>query len=307
MSLHTRFRPTDWDDVIGQDTIVSSLRNALAKKASQTFLLVGPSGTGKTTLARIAASKVGCDKSGLLEVDAATYTGIDDVRQITSTLHYRPMTGTTKVIIMDEIHMLSKNAFSALLKSIEDVPSWVYWFLCTTDAAKVPKNIKTRCTTYNFKPVSTSVLKELLQNIASKEKLKPIKGVIELCASEAEGSPRQAIVNLEVCANVKDKEEALELLESASESAEAIDLARLLMGKPNWRKVQELLSKMKQLNPESVRHVVRAYMTNVILAAKSESQAGSLMEVLDAFSTPFPSSDGISPLVLACGRIVLGE
>lgn len=307
MSLHTNYRPKDWKQVIGQDAVVSSLKNVIEKKSSNTFLFIGPSGTGKTTLARIAAAKLGCSRQSLLEIDAATYTGIDDIRSITSSLNYRPMVGEVKAIIIDECQALSAQAWKALLKSLEEPPSWVYWFLCTTDANKVPKNIKTRCTTYNLKPVKSDSLIDLLREIADKERLKPAKGIIELCAREAEGSPRQAIVNMEVCVGAKNKEQALELMQSASEAPQAIDLARALLKGAKWKSVQELLSQLKETNAESVRHVVRAYMTNVILGAKDSVTPGKAMEILDEFGTPFSSGDGISPLVIACGHILLAE
>lgn len=307
-SLHTKYRPKKWDDVVGQDAVVASLQKALDK--SHTFLFIGPSGCGKTTLARIAAKELGCDPASLQEIDAATYTGIDDMRSVTSNLLYRPMIGDVKAIIIDECHALSAQAWKALLKSLEEPPEWVYWFLCTTELSKVPMTIKTRCTTLPLKLVPTNVLQDFLaDHIVRPEKLDIKAEIVKLCAQEANGSPRQAIVNLEACIGCKDKAQAVELLQSAADVPAAFQLAQALLRREGWKAVQGLLTGLKEANTngESIRHVVRGYMTSVIVGAKDEKTAGRALEILDAFGSPFPSGDGLSPVVLACGKLCLGE
>lgn len=303
-TLHRKYRPTEFKAVIGQDTIVRSLQDVLAKKTNHTFMLSGPSGTGKTTLARIAAAKLG--NRTPTEIDAATFTGIDDMRQITSVLNYRPLHDDNLVIIIDECQALSKNAWQSLLKSLEEPPAWVYWFLCTTDPAKVPANIQTRCTKYELKEVRVQDLEDLLFDIAKQEDLSCSDDIISSCAREAQGSPRAALVNLGVCASVKNNIEALELLKSAAESREAVELVRALIERKPWPKIQTILEGLKDQNPESVRHVVRAYVTKVIMGSNGKGMTSSLA-ILEAFSKPFPTSDGISPLVLAVGSLLFGE
>jgi len=210
-------------------------------------------------------------------------------------------------VIVHNCHALSASSWKALLKSLESPPAWVYWFLCTTELGKVPANIKTRCATYGLKPVVPATLAELLRQIVDQEGLKTPKDIIKLCASEANGSPRQAIVNLEVCAETKTLEDAEELLETAGSSPAAIDLARALLRRESWKVVQGLLGGLRTsgVSAESVRHIVLAYMTSVALGAKSEADAGKTIEVLDAFSTPYPSGDGISPLIISCAKVLL--
>lgn len=305
-TLYTKYRPRDFDSVIGQDTIVQSLKAVIKSNNNHALLFHGPSGTGKTTLARICAYELGAEDRDILEIDAATFTGIDDMRKVTETLNYR-LVGRSSVrpVIVDETHRLSPAAFSALLKPIEEPPSWVYWFLCTTELGKVPQNIKTRCTPYGLKPVPTSEIRELLTNIAKKERFngKQIDSIIDLCSKEAHGSPRQALVNLGACASAASLDDAKELMKSAQDSAEAVDLAKLLSMGRGWLEVKECLADLKEKdsNAESVRMVVQAYVTAVIMGDKNPKP--SLFAVLEAFSVPFPSGNGIAPLVLACGKL----
>lgn len=306
--LHIKYRPEDFGEVVGQDAVVKSLKHALARDASHTFLFTGPSGVGKTTLARIVAATIKCQPQDLLEIDAATNTGIDDMREVTSGLNYRPLgDGAVKVIIVDECHMLSKSAWNSMLKVLEEPPDWVYWMLCTTEPLRVPASIKTRCLAYDLKPVALMQLIELLDYVVGSEGLVKIKeGIVSLCAKEADGSPRQALVNLATCIGAGSVSQARELLRSAEGSAEAFELAQLLVKGATWEQVQALLKQLSDTSPESIRQVVRAYVTKTVLVSKREDSAGRGLAVLDAFSEPFHPSDGITPVVLACGRLLLG-
>lgn len=302
-SLINKYRPEDFDEVIGQDAVVRSLEKSIADRNSNGYLFTGPSGTGKTTLARLVAKALGCLPADILEVDGATETGIDDMREVLSGLMYRPLgEGSMKAVIVDEFHALSKNAVTALLKSMEEPPSWVLWFVCTTEPTKVPVAVKTRCLAYQLKEVRST---ELFDFLGATEEAKDVSDdILDLCAREAHGSPRQALSNLGVCLAAKDKEEAADLLRAAGDSTEAIDLARLLLSGGSWADARDILIKLKEKSPESVRHTVRAYTTAVILNPKSKGTE-SAFAVLEAFSEPFHSSDGASPLVLACGKLLL--
>jgi DNA polymerase-3 subunit gamma/tau len=304
-ALINKYRPGSFEEVVGQKKVVASMANAVKKKLGNAFLLTGPSGTGKTTLAYIAAKMLGCQREDLLDVDAATNTGIDEMRLVMQDLMYKPLgTGSVKVIIVDEVHGLSKQAVTSLLKILEKPPSHVYWFLCTTEANKIPVAIKTRCLAYQLKEVSDDDLFNLLVGTEEGKELQD--DVLDVCVVEARGSPRQALSNLGVCLTAKTKGEAAELLSSAAASPVAFDLAKALMAGDGWNDLRALITKLKEVNPESVRHVVRAYMTTVLLNAKGRD-AESAFAILEAFSQPFNSGDGLSPLVLACGRLALGS
>ena len=311
-TIHIKHRPETLDAVVGQDTAVRSLAQVLARKSSRAFLFTGPSGTGKTTLARIAARMVGCSPTEIKagEHDAATNTRIDAMRAIQDMLEYRPIGGVVRVMIIDECHALSKAAWQSVLKALEEPPSWAYWMLCTTEPARVPVTAMTRCVHYVLKPVVQPMLIELIERVAAAEKIRlgdDASQIVGLCAREAGGSPRQALVNLAVCAGVRTAAEARDLLRSAEQSRDAVELARALVRGARWPEVQGLLRDLQDVGPESIRHVVRAYVTKVVLGANSEKGAARGMYILDAFSEPCAPQDGISPIVMACGRVVLGD
>jgi len=302
--LLNKYRPTKFQDVVGQDSVVKSIQSALKRKAGRVFLFTGPSGTGKTTLARIVANEVGCSPTDLQEIDAATFTGIDDMRSITTDMMYRPLSGPTRAIIIDECHALSKSAWQSLLKSLEKPPEYAYWFLCTTEANKVPATVKTRCLSYDLKSIPNKVLGELYDKVIEAEGFGTNEDVGDLIIKEAQGSARQLLANIAVAFSATTTKEAAELLQSAEGSPAAIELARALFKGTNWKEVQRILSGMSEVNAESVRRIIVAYGTKIALTS-NEGVSGHALEVMSAFSDPFNNSTDISPLLIACGRLIL--
>jgi DNA polymerase III subunit gamma/tau len=301
-----RYRPTKWDEVIGNEETVRSLRKVLDENSSHAFLFTGPSGTGKTTLARLAAKEVGTTDANIVEIDAATYNGIDEMRGITEQLIYRPLgVSNIKSVIMDECHALTRQAWQSLLKMVEEPPTGVYWFFCTTDVTRVPETIQTRCSVYTLYNLNLRQLTVLLTWVLNCEDRKLDPSIIDLCVKEALGSPRRALSHLGQTINCTSREEAYASLGRISDEADQpVALARALVNGAKWPVIQAILIDLRDENPEKIRKVVLSYVTKVILDNKDESTLWSYLPLLDEFSQPINYSDGISPIVLACTRIV---
>lgn len=309
-ALYNQYRPQTFDDVVGQSAATKALQQTLKRKSARAFLLSGPSGTGKTTLARIAASTVGAKSADAMwELDAAIRTGAEDMRAIIDQIKYRPISGDPRVMIIDECHGLSRQAWDSLLKSIEEPPAWLYWFFCTTNLAKVPKTIVTRCVSLPLKPVSESVLAELLARVIKAERIELADDVDSLIIREANGSPRQLLANLEACIGAPNKKRAAELLKSAAETDAVIELARFIAGKGgSWRAAMAIYSRIPAGAAEGARIVVSAYLGKALQGAGSDDAAAALLGKLDAFSAPYnANADPGSQLLLAIGRALYGE
>ena len=216
--LARAYRPQKLVDLIGQETTVKILKNAFAQdRVAHAYILTGVRGVGKTTTARIIAKAMNCpnataeadfepcgtceicvaitdDRSlDVLELDAASRTGVDDMREIIDTISYKPVMGKKKVYIIDEVHMLSKNAFNALLKTLEEPPSHVIFIFATTDIHKVPVTILSRCQRFDLRRVDEPILVQHLQGIAVKEQIQLDEAAAHLIAQAAEGSVRDSL------------------------------------------------------------------------------------------------------------------
>lgn len=309
MNLITKYRPQVFDDVIGQDAVVRSLELTCKKKDSQAFLFSGPAGCGKTTLARIVAYEYGVDDKQVIEIDGATFTGIDSMRDVQETLRYRPFGNSGKrAIILDECHALSRQALDSLLKVLEEPPAHVVWFFCTTNPAKLSVTIKSRCSKYELKPVADKDLNGLLDWVCGQEKIKLANGVSDLLVKEAKGSPRQLLSNLNVARSSKDKKEAAELIRTVVETDASLELCRFITdGGGSWVKCMTLLEKLEDTNPESTRILIANYLGACLKSAKSDQAAVAFMTKLDGFSTPYTPTDGQGPLLLSIGRALFAE
>ncbi|MFT8369133.1 MAG: DNA polymerase III subunit gamma/tau [Acetobacter papayae] len=218
--LARKYRPTTFDDLIGQEAMVRTLRNAFALgRVAHAFMLTGVRGVGKTTTARIIARALNCtgpdgqggptaDPCGVcpncvailadrhpdvLEMDAASRTGVDDVREIIEATRFRPMQGRMKVFIIDEVHMLSRNAFNALLKTLEEPPAQVTFIFATTELRKVPVTVLSRCQRFDLRRVPQSALAGLFERIAQKEQVRLSDDALALIARAADGSVRDGL------------------------------------------------------------------------------------------------------------------
>lgn len=193
LALYRKYRPKDFEEVLGQDHITGVLKNAIkADRISHAYLFSGPRGTGKTSVARILAKEIGCSDIDLLEIDAASSRGIDEIRALRDATHFVPLQGKVKVYIIDEVHMLTKEAFNALLKTLEEPPSHVIFILATTELEKVPETIISRCQNFSFRKIPENILRDSVVSIARKEGFDIDEEAAGLVALFADGSFRDS-------------------------------------------------------------------------------------------------------------------
>lgn len=220
-ALYRKFRPQEFEDVKGQDHIVTTLKNQIkAERIGHAYLFCGTRGTGKTTIAKIFAKAVNCEHPvdgspcgecpackaiaegsslNVIEIDAASNNGVENIRQIREEVTYSPTTGKYKVYIIDEVHMLSIGAFNALLKTLEEPPSYVIFILATTEAHKIPVTILSRCQRYDFRRISIDTIAARLKDLMQQEAVEVEDKAIRYIAKAADGSMRDALSLLDQC------------------------------------------------------------------------------------------------------------
>ncbi len=194
LALYRKYRPETFDDVKNQEHIVSVLQGALQKgMVPHALLFTGSRGTGKTSVARIFARAVGAHDVDVYEMDAASNRGIDDIRELKESVYTLPYESPYKVYIIDEVHMLSKDAFNALLKTLEEPPEHVIFILATTEKDKVLDTIISRCQVFEFRAPSRIELRDIILNVAKKEKFSLESNAADVIALAADGSYRDAL------------------------------------------------------------------------------------------------------------------
>ena len=220
-ALYRKWRPDNFEDVKGQDHIVTTLQNQIkADRIGHAYLFCGTRGTGKTSIAKIFAKAVNCEhpingspcnecescraiatgnSMNVIEIDAASNNGVDNIRQIRDEVQYSPTQGKYKVYIIDEVHMLSIGAFNALLKTLEEPPSYVIFILATTEAHKIPVTILSRCQRYDFHQISIETITDRLSQLMQAENINVEDKAIKYIAKAADGSLRDALSLLDQC------------------------------------------------------------------------------------------------------------
>ena len=283
-SLAVKYRPQMLKDFLGNENTTSALRSMMERdEIPHTLLFTGPSGCGKTTLARIVAKRLKCSEHDLQELNTADFRGIDTIRDVIRNMSLCPMSGPCRVWILDECHSLTKDGQHALLKALEDTPKHVYFLLATTDPEKLLPTIKTRCVTFDVKPLSDKLMDVLLKTVIQKEGVDNIpQETIDQIVQDSLGSARMALSILDKVVNMDPADMLVAAKQQASQTNVAIDLCRALIGKRPWREISKIIQGLDQ-EPESVRRAVLGYASAVLLKS-GQPQA---YVVLDCFRQDF--------------------
>ncbi len=303
-ALYRKFRPDGFEDVKGQEHIVTTLRNQIqANRMGHAYLFCGTRGTGKTTVAKIFAKAVNCENPvdgspcgqcpvckaistgssmNVIEIDAASNNGVDNIREIRDEVQYSPTEGKYKVYIIDEVHMLSIGAFNALLKTLEEPPSYVIFILATTEAHKIPITILSRCQRYDFRRITVDTIAARLQELMDIEQIETEPQALKFIAKKADGSMRDALSLLDQClafymGEVLNYDNVLDVL-GAVDVEVFRDMMQLLIAKDSMgcvRKLEEIVVSGKELGQFVTDFTW--YMRNLLLVKTSDD----VEEILD--------------------------
>lgn len=303
-ALYRKFRPDTFADVKGQDAVVQTLKNQIkSERVGHAYLFCGTRGTGKTTIAKIMAKAVNCEHPvdgspcnecatcraiaagsslNVIEIDAASNNGVDNIREIREEVSYSPTEGRYKVYIIDEVHMLSIGAFNALLKTLEEPPSYVIFILATTEANKLPVTILSRCQRYDFKRIPVATIEERLQELLAAENLEAEEKAVRYIARKADGALRDALSLLDQCiaffpGQRLTYEQALEVLGAVDTEVFSRVLRKVL--KQDVRGLMEELEELVMQGRELGQFVTDFtwYLRNLLLLKSSDD----MEEVLD--------------------------
>jgi len=297
-ALYRKWRPQDWDEVAGQDHVTQTLRNAVINdRVAHAYLFAGPRGTGKTTSARLLAKSVNCLEPNLekrpcnqcahckaltagrfldlIEIDAASNTSVDDVRDLRDKINFSPSQGKYKVYIIDEVHMLSTAAFNALLKTLEEPPPHAIFILATTEIHKIPATVLSRCQRHEFRRIPVDIIVNLLKAKSKEEDIQAEEAVFTEIARQATGSLRDAISLLDQLASTKENitlEMAQEVLGTAT-SLRVIEIVDALIAKDPASGLSQINQALDSgTDPRQLARQIVTYLRNILLH-KMENKA----------------------------------
>jgi DNA polymerase-3 subunit gamma/tau len=335
--LYRKYRPQTFSEVLGQEHIVKVLQGSISNdRIGHAYLFSGPRGTGKTTMARIFANALECDPTDIIEIDAASNRGIDDIRQLRDGVHSLPFNSSYKMYIIDEVHMLTKEAFNALLKTLEEPPAHVIFVLATTELHKVLPTVISRCQSFRFKSPNRTILKDMVSAIAKQEGLtiepsaleiiamlgngsfRDTQGVLQKISSyskdstitreevqEVTGVPRTELIHRILKAiNEKDSEAMVSSLSQAQEDTIDADILLQLI----IEAIRDILfirfSEAKRKELEQERDTEEYSFLHELASSKNNIHSELLSILLDAYRRMSTSYQAYLPLEIALMKVV---
>ncbi len=327
--LYRKYRPTDFKDLIGQDTMVNILRKSVVNnKISHAYIFSGPRGTGKTSSAKIFAKMVNClnakdgnpcnecnncigydNSSDIIEIDAASNNGVDEIREITNNIKLAPNSLKYKVYIIDEVHMLSQSAFNALLLTLEEPPSHVIFILATTNVESVPITILSRCQRFDFKKVTIANIVKVLQKVAQQENINISSEAINEIAYLSDGGLRDSLSLLDQLSK-QEAEITLELVTKSVGNVSGQIVNELLMYIES-NKCSELIEELNELSSKSVdiKLLIKSLVDAISKSVKHiiENEKESCLSLTDYKNLVFDLTDLINKINVSVDPYVMLE
>ncbi len=285
-TLYRAYRPQAFKDIIGQDHVILPLQTQIGdKKVGHAYLFAGSRGLGKTSIARIFARELKTDERDIYELDAASNNGVDEVRALNESVHTLPFNSERKVYILDEAHMLSKGAWNALLKTLEEPPSHVVLILATTELEKVPETVRSRCQVFSFKKPNRTVLTAHVKDIAKKEGYSIDSAAADLIGLLGDGSYRDALSVLEkVLASATDKKLTREEVERATGAPRhaLVHALVLSLSEGNQAKALEVIQQVgtQGIDMQLYLSLVLEYVRHILLLRHAPELRASIQEEL---------------------------
>jgi len=290
--LYQDVRPQVLSDIKGNEATIEAIQSMLGNQPSNrphAILLFGPTGCGKTTIARILAKEFGSKTYDMVELNAANLRGIDTVRKIVEETHSRPMFGKSRTYVLDESHQFTSAAQEALLKVLEDCPEYYYFILCTTEPHNLIRTIRNRCTGYEVSPLSSKKMMGLLKSVCELRGFKITDDLLDGIIYVSNGSARTALVNLEKIKDIEDTEIVIQMLTKDTEMDPPIFKLCEAMGwapevrKKKWNRILNMVFQLDG-DAERVRRTILKYLLEKMTDCKDEVVARDMAEVIDVLS-----------------------
>lgn len=270
--LYRRARPSKLNQVFGQEGAVRVVQGWTADGFPHAVGLFGPSGTGKTTIARIMAKRLKCGEHDFIEVNCANASGVDDVRELAKNIRYAPISGPVTFVLLDECHKLTDAAQNALLKELEDTPDHVYYALASTDPKKVIKTVHSRLKVLELRSLTEKAAIDMMRGLitAHMPEAQVSDVVLRAIHESAEGGARKMVQILEEVAKITGEKEQLSVIADTENATTVFELFKALVwGGAQWARIAEILTGLDNENAEGVRRAILTMSSNQILKAKS--------------------------------------
>lgn len=331
--LARRYRSQDFDELVGQEAVATTLKNAIeADRVAHAYLFTGTRGVGKTSAARILAKALNCEKGptpnpcgqcpmctdiargedvDVIEIDGASNTSVDDVRELRGNAIYRPSRGRFKIYIIDEVHMISTSAFNALLKTLEEPPNHVKFIFATTEPNRVPVTIQSRCQRFDFRPIAKDKIAEQLRMILKSEKVQADDQVIDRVARLANGSMRDALSLIDRLLSLGQKKLTAEFAEQflpvhpVDQYAELVQTFLDADPAAAIRKTEAILA--TGTSPNDFCSALAEYLRDVMLASACDDGTDLLASPASAHETIQRQGKHLRPLIWAYGITAVEE